>query len=268
MEAVKRGTGEALSWYKKSAENGYIIAQRVLGHHCYNFQDDCHSLESFKWTKKAAEQGEHQAQYYMGLSYFNGKALDEDGVVKDKEEALKWFSLSLKGKGYWLSKAYLYLGEIYSDKKLMVYNSKKAIENYEIAAKLGERVALEELANCYFRGKFVQQDYNKAFTLYEALFKKYRNALTMYRLAFLYENGYGTDVQDKKVIWLYDYAGWKGNVQAQVRLGKIYEYGELGAQKSRSQACYWYKRAAKTSKVAQKALQRLNYQITDFISRY
>ena len=247
---------EVLSWYEKAAEGGYAIAQRVLGSYYYNVKN---IQEAFKWTKKAAEQGNKQAQYYIGLNYFNGDAFDGEVKIKDKEEAAKWFKLALEG-GYWSERMYWYLGEIYADKKLAIYNPKYAFENYEASANLGEQRAVEKLADCYFSGKLVEQDYSKAFSLYNKLFRDFHanNARLFYRLAFCYENGYGVDVSYRNAIWLYGKAGLHGNIKALLIVGKSYEYGELGCKKDEKYALFWYERAAKKSQIAQDALKRIN----------
>ena len=43
-------------------------------------------VEAVKWYRKAAEQNLAEAQYNLGVCYYNG-----EGVAKDEVEAVKWF---------------------------------------------------------------------------------------------------------------------------------------------------------------------------------
>ena len=81
---------EAVKWFRKAAEQGYAVAQTMLGLMYYRGdgvpKDDA---EAVKWFRKAAEQGYAKAQYNLGLMYYRG-----DGVPKDEAEAVKWFNLA------------------------------------------------------------------------------------------------------------------------------------------------------------------------------
>ena len=46
---------------------------------------------AFKWYTKSANQGNDEAQYCLGLAYYNG-----EGVVKDHKLAVKWFTEAAK----------------------------------------------------------------------------------------------------------------------------------------------------------------------------
>ena len=79
---------EAVKWYTKSAEQGNANAQYNLGVCYYNGQGVCKDeKESVKWYNKAAEQGLAAAQCNLGWCYEK-----EAGVSKDEKEALKWYT--------------------------------------------------------------------------------------------------------------------------------------------------------------------------------
>ena len=46
-------------------------------------------MEAVKWWTKSAEQGYAEAQFYLGLCYYEGK-----GAAKDYKEAVKWYTRS------------------------------------------------------------------------------------------------------------------------------------------------------------------------------
>ena len=84
---VPKNEVEALSWLRKSAEQGFHLAQAELGSWYYFKKRD--PVEAVKWFRKAAEQGLDSAQSYLGLKYWGG-----DGVEKDFVEAYKWLLLA------------------------------------------------------------------------------------------------------------------------------------------------------------------------------
>lgn len=86
---------EAVSWYKKAAEQGQVDAQYCLGF-CYFYgdgvtQDDSQAVY---WYEKAAEQGHTDAQFELGEMYENG-----DGVTQDDEQAVYWYKKAAE-QGY------------------------------------------------------------------------------------------------------------------------------------------------------------------------
>ena len=82
---------------RKAAEFGSVEAQRDLG--CYyavgNEGLEKDEMESRKWYTLAAEKGHADAQYNLGLMWFNG-----EGGSKDIDKAIYWFTLSASHE-YW-----------------------------------------------------------------------------------------------------------------------------------------------------------------------
>ena len=81
---------EALKWYRKAAEQGYVPAQVHLGTVYFegrivpqNYQ------ESVKWFRKAADQGDALGQFNLGHMYSRGY-----GVSQDYVQAHKWLNLA------------------------------------------------------------------------------------------------------------------------------------------------------------------------------
>ena len=77
---------EAVTWFRKAAEQGLAKAQYNLGVSYANGRGVTQSYtEAVKWYRKAAEQGVAKAQYNLGLCYYNG-----EGITQSYTEALKW----------------------------------------------------------------------------------------------------------------------------------------------------------------------------------
>ena len=69
----------------KEAETHDSHIQFLLGRY-YEEQEDYEN--SFKWCKLAANQGDSDAQYKIGVMYYNGEVVEQD-----YEEAFKWCNL-------------------------------------------------------------------------------------------------------------------------------------------------------------------------------
>ena len=63
---------QAVTWYRKSADQGYDKAQHRLGHMYYFDIDLKDNTEAAKWWRKAAEQGYSGSQFKLGFLYNNG----------------------------------------------------------------------------------------------------------------------------------------------------------------------------------------------------
>jgi hypothetical protein len=78
---------ESAASLRKAAERGDAEAQYKLGLAYFEGegvrQDQ---TEAVKWFRKAAEQGHANAQSNLGAAYFEG-----DGVKQDRAEAVKWY---------------------------------------------------------------------------------------------------------------------------------------------------------------------------------
>jgi TPR repeat protein len=91
----KSGTGQqayanAEKWYRKSAEHGYADAQFCLGLMYYNGQGVEQDYgKALEWWGKAASQEHARAQYNLGVMYNNG-----EGVWRDRAKAMEWFGRS------------------------------------------------------------------------------------------------------------------------------------------------------------------------------
>jgi TPR repeat protein len=87
---VKQDYGEAVGWYRKSADQGYAAAQSNLALMCTKG----HGVkldygEAIQWYRKSADQGVAAAQKDLGVLYAKGH-----GVRQDLGKALVWFRKS------------------------------------------------------------------------------------------------------------------------------------------------------------------------------
>lgn len=87
---VPQDYNEAVKWFRLAAEQGYDLAQGVLGafYSIGEYVTQNHS-EAVKWLLLAADQGQAEAQFFLGLSYRLAQ-----GVTQDISEAAKWYRLA------------------------------------------------------------------------------------------------------------------------------------------------------------------------------
>jgi uncharacterized protein len=78
---VRRNPAEAITWYRKAADQGLQIAQHFLGLAYENGvgvqRDDA---EAARWFARAAAQGFAQAQFVLGLMTVDGRGVPKDPV--------------------------------------------------------------------------------------------------------------------------------------------------------------------------------------------
>ena len=79
----------------------------------------------------------------------------------------------------------------------------KAVHYYEIAAQNGSRQAQENLGYCYYYGRNVPVDYEKAFHCFAlGAFSGY--PISLYKIADMYANGYYVAKNEKEAFHLYE----------------------------------------------------------------
>ena len=91
-QGVSQDYGETLSWYLKSARQGYSAAQNNLGlMHAKGHGVPKDYQEAIRWYLRAARQGYSKAQNSLALLYVNGQGVDQDYI-----QAYAWFNVAAK----------------------------------------------------------------------------------------------------------------------------------------------------------------------------
>ena len=90
-KGVKRDFVKSHQWRMKSAEQGYIDAQREMGDWYYYNSGKDKYRKAFPWYEKAAKQGDSSSQFNLGEMYQNGW-----GVTKDVGQAFLWYEKAAK----------------------------------------------------------------------------------------------------------------------------------------------------------------------------
>jgi hypothetical protein len=91
-EGVRQDTGEAIEWFEKAGNSGFIQAQAALGYiYCSGEGASKNGKKAARWLKLAADKGDASSQYYLGTLYEMG-----EGVAKDSDKALEYYDAARK----------------------------------------------------------------------------------------------------------------------------------------------------------------------------
>jgi TPR repeat protein len=153
---VQKNEEEAARWFLKSAEQGYVLAQRVYGLMSVHINPSVGE----RWMLRAAEQGDSEAQFWLGYAYENNWF-----GTTDLQEALKWYKRGAEGGN---PDAQVELGRRYEDGEDVEQNYKLAAEWYRKAAEHvpnlgGAGHGSNQLGLLYMQGLGVPQDYVQAY---------------------------------------------------------------------------------------------------------
>ena len=239
----KNRNKEAFSYYKLAAKANYAEAQYRLGICYYEGKGISQDYsEAVKWYKKAAEQGHASAQCNLGYCYDKGL-----GVIEDKIEAVEWYKKAAEQGN---ASAQINLGVCYKCGKGIAKDEKEAVKWYRKAADQGHANAQFKLASCYKEGKGVLKNDNEAIKWYTKAAEQGNDAanlslingmnIEIERIVRLKNLGdYYSDVDKDKLNWCLKVAK-QGYLKAQVCLGWYYD-----VKFNYSEAVKWYTLAMK-----------------------
>ena len=92
-QGVPQDLAVAAAWYRKSAENGYVVGQFNLAEMLRDGAGVAQSdEEAFAWYSQAAMQGYAKAMYNLAMMYVQG-----EGVPRDHTMAYVWLTLAQGG---------------------------------------------------------------------------------------------------------------------------------------------------------------------------
>lgn len=125
----------------------------------------------------------------------------------------------------------------------------KAVDYYQLAAKNGSRQAQENLGYCYYYGRDIPVDYEKAFHFF-ALGAFDGHLISLYKIGDMYANGYFVEKNEKEAFNIYercmemmtDEAAKEVAGPVFLRLGKCYLNG-VGVEKDAETALICYQKA-------------------------
>ncbi len=232
---LEKSDAEAVKWYRKSAEQGYAIAQNNLG---WMYQKgrgvEQSDVEAVKWYRKSAEQGFFRAQYNLGEMYYYGH-----GVKQSDVEAATWYRKSAE-QGCAVAQGDL--GWMYESGRGVEQSDVEAVKWYRKAAEQGDARAQCNLGWMYESGRGVEQSEAEAVKWYRKAAEQ-GDARAQCNLGVMYQNGRGVEQSDVEAVKWYHKAAEQGYARAQYNLGVMYQNGR-GVEQSDVEAVKWYRKSA------------------------
>lgn len=248
---------KAIEWYTKSSSLGNYNVQSTLeslrsiksqaqlliqaeqgdADACYKLGDkyrkgedvEKNCSEAIKWYTKAAEQGNANAQNALGDMYYNGAEIGHNYT-----EAVKWYNKAADqgnvAAQYSLGNMYYYRYQNYSEAKKWYT---KAAEQGNAEAKNSLIMVQDIPSNNNYKNENVVQNDNKTETITQNNYKTVNVTQNNSNIVTANNND---DV--KQLIKKAE----KGDRDAKIRLGKLFEYGE-GVVQNIPEAIKWYTEA-------------------------
>ena len=256
----------------------------------YRFGYGCtaNQEEAFTWLSKAAMARVPEAEYQLWQMYRDG-----DGVAQDPSEALMWLT---KAANHKYGEVALDLADIYTIGDLVNADQEKAIQYYKIAANAGlpyaecslgiyffskcnnnvcyyyqaikwfKRAAKHglydayyNLAQVYLQNRFPGRNLNEYVTNLD-LAAREGVEIAILEMGNAYFDGMGVECDFKKAMEYYENPLLADNVDAQKKLGYIYEVGlEVKADPEKSRE-YYQKAADHGSSFACYKIGSYNYK--------
>lgn len=227
----EKDINKALYWYKKAALKGNIFSEYSLGFIYYEGEEVEQNLDyAFKWYKEAAEKGFAPAQYALSYLYKNG-----EGCEKDNVKAYYWLEESADND---FEDSYYILGQSYLEGNSIIdTNYKKAFFYLSKGANKKEINCLESLGDMYYWGLYVNEDKEKAFSLYKESIDE-GNINLYYKLGKLYED----EGNIEEALLNYKKGHENVDINCTQRLGVMHLNGE-GVKEDREKGLEYLKKA-------------------------
>lgn len=276
---VRKDYAQAVSWFRKSAEQGYSNAQGMLG---LAYASGHGVAKDYKmavyWYQKAANQGNGAALNNLGVLYKTGKGVpkniykaaelyqqaadkgDEvaqynlagcysngDGVTKNEYTAFRYYEKSAE-QGY--ANAQYKLGRCYDLGSGTTKSDYQAVKWYRKAAEQGHTNAQHYLGKAYYSGTGVEKNFDsaviwlrKAKEGYEVL-KAIDDAKKQNNSDDEDEEDDDDDDSNEKYNWYLDFSNSFTLYAASYELGMCYYKGTCGKTRNYSKAYSWFLDAA------------------------
>ena len=213
---------KAIKWYKSSAEEENLYAQKKLGYIYYNGKGiEQNYEEAFRWFKMAAYEDDSYAQMILSIMYNHGYGIDEN-----KEEALYWCKRAADQGDAGAQNRF---GCFYFDGEGVEQDYEEAVKWFKLSAEQENNLAQYNLADCYYYGKGVEEDKEEAECWFE---KASENGYEKSKIANFY---YNADDNEKAFKWYKRSFEEDNDEDSAYELGKLYFSGD-GCTQDKSKA--------------------------------
>ena len=260
---VPKNISEAKKWYLKSAEQNNPDAEFYLGNLYFSLND---YSQAFDCWKRAA-QHRHVASMtnlaYLvevgaGVQQDIGKAVELYKIAADLGDAKAKENLSRLGISYTPQQQTTQTFQSQSQTKAYKPQNYKDINSLYQAAKNGNASAQYQLAEAYFRGNGIGQDYQQARYWYQQAAEQ-NLVEAQYTLGMMYYQGAGTEKNYVQAEYWFTRAAENGDANARNHLKAVAPQAETQRQAEARKAALAQKQAeaeAKRQALAQKQAEQ------------
>lgn len=221
MNKAKNGDAESQTELARMYEEGNGVKQS--------------DAEAIKWYTLAAEQGDKVAQNNLAVFYEMGI-----GVEKDEKKA---FDLYLKSAEQGYADAQFNAGSALLGGRGVEESVEESFKWMLKAAEQNHPYAMCNIGAAYDIGCGIEKDVAKAFEWTEKSAAIYGIALAQYNLGMMYEAGRGTEKNAEHAITCITESAKQRCPFAQFEIGRLYQTGEYGLERSKKMAERYYRMA-------------------------
>jgi TPR repeat protein len=156
---IRQEFEQAVSWFRKAADQGHPKAQNQLGlAYALGVGVPQDYAEAMSWYRKSAAQNDVKAQNNLGVMYDTGL-----GVPQDYAEAVSWYRKAAdQGDAF----AQNNVGVMFDTGRGVPQDYAEAVSWYRKSAYQGDAYAQNNLGVMYAKGQGVPQDYVSAYLWY------------------------------------------------------------------------------------------------------
>lgn len=243
---------QALAWYGKSAEQGYVKSQTALGwmyEHGEGQQQDFQ--KALKWLGEAAEQDDPVAETELAGMLMRGEGTAIDYLAAQR--------LLVKSASHGLPAAMAELAHLYSTgfsgNKQTAYKlcglalasgqgqCQRTLEELRAKMAPSEIAQADEQTTEFLESRLPAPKPKKQPSDAESVTRSISAEELSVRLGQLYEKGIGVQQDYARSAKLYEWAANRGNSAAQVGIGELYSSGQ-GVGRDAATAVSWFEKAA------------------------
>ncbi|EDN70554.1 Sel1-like repeat [Beggiatoa sp. PS] len=236
---------KAVDWFQKAAEQGHIEAQFHLAQAYETGQGIAQNQkQAVYWYRQVAER--EITEFEIDHTQFDLNQRKNE-TQENYEQRMTWYRQELKNI---YAEAQFNLGYAYGSSEGISQDDKQAVDWYRKSAGNGHKRARFFLGCAYYDGQGVPQDYQQAVYWFQQAAQNidlYREGDCLdegdidaqFNLACAYQKGEGIEQDDGKAVYWYAKVARKGDAEAQLQLGKLYDQAEI--TQDYEQLISWYR---------------------------
>lgn len=269
------------------AKQGVAEAKMLLGGILLRDSDKDNVLKGASMLKEAEQAGDKFAYYFMSMGYYYGwEPIVEQNHNEAEKRMLELYkeyengdAAQLLAELYTFSEekcdykkafdyatiaaeddecgGYLVLGSLYLNGWGVEKDVNQALENYKMAAALGDETAMNQIGFIYMGNDEFEANPEQSFYWFNEAAKK-GSAVGMFNLACCYKNGFGIEADVEQSAEWFKKSAELGYVDAMCELGEYYQGTLIDFNKAKT----WYLKAAELGHAeAQNKLGVIYYDI-------